>query len=135
MLPDKPEPSVNLIQLPRGVTWVLLTYRIVKMAYHIAVGSYSDQVHFLKFDPEISSLTVLPSITVGYHPSWLTPHHSDPSIIYAGIEQSDGRVVTLKLEQDGRVAILADISSGGDSPCTLLTSQDELLIGNVSSLG
>ncbi len=102
------------------------------MVYHILVGSYSDQIYTLVFDPDVPSLTISSSITVGHHPSWVTPHPSDSSVIFAGVEQSDGWIVALKFNAQGQGTILQDISSGGDSPCTLLALQDSLLIGNVS---
>lgn len=103
------------------------------MVYRILVGSYSDQVYTLVFDPNVPSLTVSSSVTVGHHPSWITANPSSASIVYAGVEQSDGRVVTLEFDAEGRGTVLEDISSGGDSPCTLLVVQDGLLVGNVSS--
>ena len=101
------------------------------MVYRIYVGSYSNEISTLSFDPESRSLTVDSSITVGFHPSWITPHPKDKSLIFTGLEQSDGQIVAVKFDQKGHGTIVGSASSGGRDPCTLLAHGAELLIGNV----
>lgn len=102
------------------------------MSYRILVGSYSDQVYTLSFDPNIPSLSLVSSVTVGHHPSWLTPHPKDLSLVFAGVEQSDGKIVALKFDDSGKGIIVGELPSGGADPCTLLATGDQLLVANVS---
>ena len=101
------------------------------MVFHIYVGSYTNEIYTLAFDPEAPSLTLVSALTVGFHPSWLTAHPSDPSVVFTGIEQTDGQIVTVKFDKNGQGTILGSVSSGGGSPCNLLAIESELLIGNV----
>ncbi|CAL1711668.1 unnamed protein product [Somion occarium] len=103
------------------------------MSYRILVGSYSDQVYTLSFDPNIPSLSLVSSVTVGHHPSWLTPHPKDLSLVFAGVEQSDGKIVALKFDESGKGIIVGELPSGGADPCTLLATGDQLLVANYSS--
>ncbi|KAI0090803.1 putative isomerase YbhE [Irpex rosettiformis] len=103
------------------------------MAYRIYVGSYTNELTALQFDSGTSSLTILSSVTVGYHPSWLTPLPSDRTVIFTGLEQSDGKIVTVKYDEKGQALLLGTVPSGGADPCALLADGDELLIGNYSS--
>ncbi|EMD32989.1 hypothetical protein CERSUDRAFT_118417 [Gelatoporia subvermispora B] len=103
------------------------------MVYHILVGSYSNEIYTLAFDPDISSLTLASSVTVGYHPSWIERHPGDPSVILAGIEQADGEIVAVKFDRDWRGKVAGRKTSGGSDPCTILPLGDELVIGNYSS--
>jgi hypothetical protein len=101
------------------------------MVFHIYVGSYTNEISTLVFDPETPSLALVSSLTVGFHPSWLAPHPTDPSIVFAGLEQTDGQIVAVKFDKHGHGAVLGHVPSGGGSPCTLLATDSELLIGNV----
>lgn len=104
------------------------------MAHHIYVGSYASEVYTLAFNPDVPSLTLLSSVTVGHHPSWVTSYPSDPSIIFTGLEQADGKVVTLKYDGAGKGTVVGCVSSGGADPCTLVVADDQLLVGNVREL-
>ncbi|KAF9234831.1 Lactonase, 7-bladed beta-propeller-domain-containing protein [Melanogaster broomeanus] len=102
------------------------------MAPHkILVGSYSDSIYTL----EIPTLKLLDEVKVGHHPSWIVAHPSDSSLIFTGLEQSDGEIVVVKYGKDGKGHKVeeATCSSGGSDPCTLLVTENELLIGNYSS--
>lgn len=76
------------------------------MACHILVGSYTDEVYTLSFDPASSSLKVDSSVTVGHHPSWITSHPDNRSLIFAGLEQSQGKIIALKYDEEGRGKIV-----------------------------
>lgn len=102
------------------------------MQYTILAGSYSDQVYTLSFDPDTPSLSLTSSVTVGHHPSWITSHPKDHSIVFAGVEQTDGKIVTLKFDKSGNGVVVGEISSDGADPCTLVAVGDELVVGNVS---
>lgn len=101
------------------------------MAYNIAVGSYTNAIVTLAFDPENASLKTTSSLTVGHHPSWLTAHPSHPSFVWTGLEQADGRVLTLRFDENGKAEVVSETSSGGKDPCHLFALKDELITGNV----
>jgi 6-phosphogluconolactonase (cycloisomerase 2 family) len=102
------------------------------MTYRIYVGSYSSEIYALEFNPQAASLTLLSTITVGHHPSWITSHPSDPTFIFTALEQSDGKIIALKYDKKGQGKIVTTVPSGGADPCVLFAKDDELLIGNVS---
>lgn len=101
------------------------------MAFHIYIGSYTNEIYTLAFDPDTLSLTLVSTLTVGFHPSWLTPHPKDPSIVFAGLEQTDGKIVAVKFDDEGHGTLLGSVSSGGGGPCSLVETDSELLVGNV----
>ncbi|KAK1231937.1 hypothetical protein PQX77_004930 [Marasmius sp. AFHP31] len=101
--------------------------------YHILVSSYANSVYTLEFDPNKATVTLKNSLEVGFHPSWITPHPKDPSLIFTGLEQTDGRVIAIKYDADGVGKVVAQASSGGRDPCHLEVKDDELLIANYSS--
>ncbi|TFY63937.1 hypothetical protein EVG20_g6120 [Dentipellis fragilis] len=103
------------------------------MVQHILVASYTDAVYTLAFDSSRSSLELVSSTTVGYHPSWITPHPHEPSVVFTGLEQENGRVVVLKYDANGVGTILGEISSGGKDPASLLATDDTLFVANYSS--
>ncbi|KAI0827778.1 putative isomerase YbhE [Trametes gibbosa] len=103
------------------------------MVYRILVASYANEIYTLAFDPEAPSLKLVSTITVGHHPSWLTPHPKDRSIVFTGLEQSDGKIVALKYDAEGRGAVIGETPSEGADPCAILALETELIIGNYSS--
>lgn len=102
------------------------------MQYTILVGSYSDRVYTLSFHPDTPSLSLISSVTVGHHPSWITRHPKDASLVFAGVEQTDGKIVTLKFDNSGKGVVVGEISSDGADPCSLVIVQDKLIVANVS---
>ena len=105
------------------------------MMYRILTATYSERVETLSFDPETKSLSTTSSLTVGYHPSWVTPHPENPAIWFAGLEQEDGRVVVIEYDKEGKGKVIGEVSSEGAEPCTLAAYKGDLLIGNVSLMG
>ncbi|ESK85786.1 putative isomerase YbhE [Moniliophthora roreri MCA 2997] len=103
------------------------------MTYRILVGSYTHEVFTLEFDSKSSSISTLATSTVGFHPSWVTTHPEDPSLVFACLEQSDGGIVALKYDNTGKGTVVASAPSGGQDPCHLLVKDDELFIANYSS--
>jgi len=102
------------------------------MVYRILTATYTDRVETLLFDSEAGSLSIASSLTVGHHPSWITPHPENPAIWFTGLEQEDGRVVVIEYDDEGKGKIVGEFSSEGAEPCTLAAYKGELLIGNVS---
>ncbi|KII84588.1 hypothetical protein PLICRDRAFT_117788 [Plicaturopsis crispa FD-325 SS-3] len=99
------------------------------MAYRIITGSYTSNISILSFSPANGSLTLQSSVDVGQRPSWIEPHTSDRSVIFAALEQLEGKVIAIKLDGDG-ANVVASISSGGDSPCHLTVTDEEVLVSN-----
>jgi 6-phosphogluconolactonase (cycloisomerase 2 family) len=106
----------------------------------ILVASCTDSIYTLSFDPipltGSPTLKLLARTPVGYHPSWIASHPSDKSLIYTGLKQADGEIVAIKYGRSGTVEegdVVARAKSGGADPCTLLVTEDELIIGNYSS--
>jgi hypothetical protein len=107
----------------------------------ILVASYTDSIYTLSFDPApptgYPALKLIARTIVGHHPSWLASHPSDTSLIFTALEQPDGEIVAIKYGSSEAVTVeggevVARAKSGGRDPCTLLVTEDELIIGNVS---
>ncbi|KAG6901895.1 hypothetical protein C0995_006848 [Termitomyces sp. Mi166 len=103
------------------------------MVHLIFTASYTDEISTLVFDPDNASITVSSTVKVGHHPSWITFYPSDHSLVFTGLEQSDGKAIALKFDEEGKGKIVAEVSSGGADPCTLLATKNTLYIGNYSS--
>ena len=101
------------------------------MTYRILVGSYTSDVTTLEFDPNARTLRVTSALTVGHHPSWLTRHPSDPTLVYTGLEQAEGKIVAFKISPEGVVSVVGEADSGGSDPATLEALDKELVVGNV----
>lgn len=105
------------------------------VCYRILTATYADCVETLLFDSDAGaaeSLSVVSSLTVGHHPSWITPHPENPAIWFTGLEQEDGRVVAIEYDGEGKGKVVGDVSSEGAEPCTLVAYKGDLLIANVS---
>jgi len=103
------------------------------MLNRILTATYTDRVETLLFDSEAKSLSIISSVTVGHHPSWITPHPESPAIWFTALEQEDGRVVTIEYDEEGKGKVLGELSSEGAGPCSLVAYKGDLLIANVSS--
>ncbi|KAI0030865.1 Lactonase, 7-bladed beta-propeller-domain-containing protein [Vararia minispora EC-137] len=103
------------------------------MTHRILVGSYSRSVSTLVFDPAASALSVLASVEVGHHPSWLARHPADPALAYTGLEQADGCMLALRVDAAGRAAVVARAGAGGADPASFAALAGELIVGNYSS--
>ncbi|KAF9561871.1 putative isomerase YbhE [Agrocybe pediades] len=103
------------------------------MAFHILVASYTNDIVTLTFDPTKSSLEKTSSLTVGRHPSWISSHPSHPSVVWTGLEQANGKILALSHEADGKLSLLSEVSSAGNDPCSLLITENEILVANYSS--
>ena len=100
----------------------------------ILTSTYTNDVVTLGFDHEAGTLNVLSSVTVGYHPSWITFYPGDHSLVFAGLEQADGRVIALKYDQEGKGSVVATASSQGAAPCSLIATKTQLYVANVRLL-
>lgn len=102
--------------------------------FQILVSTYTDEIYTLLFDDVKGSLEVVSEVKVGHHPSWITFHPEDRSIVFTGLEQSDGVAVALRFDNQGKGEVIGRTGSGGRDPCSLLVNKDELLIANVSEI-
>ncbi|KAH9054191.1 3-carboxy-cis,cis-mucoante lactonizing enzyme [Lactarius vividus] len=89
------------------------------MCYRILVASYTDSLTSLLFDPKVPTLEVTSKIKVGNRPSWLTAHPDDPTLVFTGLEQSDGIIIALKFNEDGNAtsSLLQLKGMGPDLQC------------------
>ena len=105
------------------------------MGYRFVVASYTDALHILDFDPSKtadSALTLISSTTVGHHPSWVENHPSDNTLLFTGLEQSDGQLLALKYNDiSARLQVLERLSSGGSDPAHILVTDSQVIVGNV----
>jgi 6-phosphogluconolactonase (cycloisomerase 2 family) len=101
------------------------------MVHLILTSTYTDEIVTLGFDHETGTLNVVSSITVGYHPSWITFYPGDHSLVFTGLEQEDGRVLALKYDQQGKGSVVAAVSSEGGDPCSLIATKAQLYVANV----
>lgn len=97
----------------------------------ILTSTYTDDIVTLAFDHQAGTLNVVSSITVGYHPSWITFYPGDHSLVFAVLEQADGRVVVLKYDREGKGSVVAQASSEGAGPCSLIATKTQLYVANV----
>ncbi|KAJ6581418.1 Lactonase, 7-bladed beta-propeller-domain-containing protein [Mycena capillaripes] len=103
------------------------------MVNRILVASYTQSVQSLAFDAEALTLTTHSTVEVGFHPSWLEFHPSDRSLVFAGLEKTEGKIVAVKYDESGNGTVVAETSSGGADPCSLVATENRLFVANYSS--
>ncbi|KAH8110547.1 putative isomerase YbhE [Phellopilus nigrolimitatus] len=92
-----------------------------KMVYRILVGSYTDAVYTLEFDPSKP-------------PDSALRHPTDPTLVFTALEQSDGCLIALRYNsKEGELKVVATVPSRGKYPCTILATENEVLVGNYLS--
>lgn len=101
------------------------------MSFNILVGSYTNDVATLTFDPSARTLLKTSSVEVGFRPSWVTAYPGDKSLVFTCLEQNGGAIVALKYDAQGKGDIVATMASGGDWPCAMQATKDQLFIANV----
>lgn len=108
---------------------------VAAMPRKILVASYTSNITTLSFEAAVSppSLSVVSSLEVGHHPSWITPHETDTSIVFTANEQPNGTVKAIRIDlSSGEGKVVADMHVGGDDPCHLVVSGSDLVTANVS---
>lgn len=98
----------------------------------ILVGSYSDEITTLKFDPDAGTLRVVSTVKSGQSPSWIALHPTDRSLLFATNEVTDGKVQLFKVAEDGSLKFLEERSSGGADPASLAVTESQVIVANVS---
>lgn len=104
--------------------------------FKILVGSYTSELVTLAFDTSVEppTLSVQSTSKSGQSPSWIAVHPSDPSLVFATNETTDGKVQLFKLQQDGTAQLIEERSSGGADPAHLAVSESEVIVGNVRAI-
>lgn len=99
----------------------------------ILVGSYSDEITTLQFDPDAETpLKVVSTVKAGQSPSWIALHPTDRSLLFTTNEVTDGKVQLFKVSGDGELAFLEERASGGADPASLAVLEKQVIVANVS---
>ena len=108
-------------------------FNIVDMANlnYILVGSYSNDITTLVFDSTTKTLQVASTLRVGHHPSWIASHTAHPSLVWTGLEQSQGKILALSHDKQGTCKVVSEASSAGCDPCFIWADKHELIVANV----
>lgn len=99
--------------------------------FPILVASYTDEIVTLEFDSDKATLTPTSKLAAGHHPSWIAGHPTDKTLLVAGLEQSDGKVVALRYDASGKGTVLSVSPTFGQDPCHVLVDKDEVFAANV----
>src|SRR5271154_5568932 len=102
--------------------------------YKIIVGSYTDEILTLAFDPEAGKLEVVSTVKSGQSPSWIALHPTDRSLLFAVNELTEGKLQLFRVLQDGSLRFLEERPSGGADPASLLVFESTVIVANVSDL-
>ena len=102
------------------------------MVHHILVGSYTDTIVTLAFDAEKGTLEQIGATKAGDRPSWLASYPGDDTLICAALEGEDGQVAAFRYDRDkAQGTVIAQKSTGGQAPCALWVTKDEIFASNV----
>ncbi|KAH7309390.1 Lactonase, 7-bladed beta-propeller-domain-containing protein [Rhizoctonia solani] len=101
--------------------------------HHILVASYTPNISTLQFDPVAHKLKPLAQSPAGTNPSWVAAHPTDPSLIVATNEVTDGKVHLFRLSPNGKLKLLESVGTDGEDPAHLAVLEDEIVVGNYSS--
>ncbi|KAG6896165.1 hypothetical protein C0992_009914 [Termitomyces sp. T32_za158] len=105
------------------------------VAFTILAGGYDVFIATYLFNSSISSLSLLSTSPTGQDPSWITPHPTNKSILYAVNEISSGALQSFIINATGALSPAIDtVSSGGDGPAfTTALSTGAVAILNYNS--
>ncbi|KAF7373083.1 Isomerase YbhE [Mycena sanguinolenta] len=85
--------------------------------FTIYTGGYTSFIVSYLFDTQTASLTYLDTIATTPDPSWITPHPTNPTLIYAVNEVAPlGALQVYETTPGGGLTLLDQISSGGNGP-------------------
>jgi len=100
--------------------------------YKILVGSYSDEITTLVFDPDAEKLEIVSTAKSGQSPSWIALHPTDQSLLFATNEVTEGKVQLFKISEDGSLQFIEECVSGGADPASLAITESSVIVANVS---
>jgi 6-phosphogluconolactonase (cycloisomerase 2 family) len=105
------------------------------VAFTILAGTYTQAISAFLFNPANASLSLLSSSPAGNNPSWLDLHPTNKSILYATQEQSNGAVLSFTIGAQGKLTLVANVSSAGQDPASLLAHSNgkEVIVMDYSS--
>ncbi|KAF8160257.1 Lactonase, 7-bladed beta-propeller-domain-containing protein [Mycena galopus ATCC 62051] len=93
--------------------------------FTIYTGGYTTFIVSYLFDTQSASLTYLDTIPTTPNCSWITPHLTNPNLIYAVNEVAPlGALQVYETTPGGGLILLDEVTSGGDGPafCAPLTT-------------
>ncbi|KIO28877.1 hypothetical protein M407DRAFT_242816 [Tulasnella calospora MUT 4182] len=103
------------------------------MVHTIYVGSYTNLITTLSFDPSTGSLQVTGTTEAGPNPSWVATHPTDKSLLFASNEVGEGKIVLFKRSEDGKLQLLQSVWSGGAGTAHFAVGEKEVVAANYSS--
>ncbi|KAF8749050.1 Lactonase, 7-bladed beta-propeller [Rhizoctonia solani] len=87
----------------------------------------------LEFDPLAHKLKPIAQSPAGTNPSWVAAHPTEPGLIAATNEVTDGKVHLFRYLKDGKLKLLESVGTDGEDPAHLAVLEDEIVVGNYSS--
>ncbi|KZP30563.1 putative isomerase YbhE [Athelia psychrophila] len=85
--------------------------------FTVIAGGYTSFVASYLFNSDTNTVSLLGNYTTGPDPSWIIPHPTNTSILYATNEDDSGAVQSFTVTPDGVVSKALDtVPSGGSSP-------------------
>ncbi|KAF8142704.1 Lactonase, 7-bladed beta-propeller-domain-containing protein [Mycena galopus ATCC 62051] len=85
--------------------------------FTIYTGGYTSFIVSYLFDTQTASLTYLNTIDTTPDPSWITPHPTNPELIYAVNEVAPlGALQVYQTTTGGGLTLLDEVTSGGNGP-------------------
>ncbi|KAG8989380.1 hypothetical protein FRB90_002287 [Tulasnella sp. 427] len=102
------------------------------MVHTIYVGSYTNHITTLSFDPSTGSLQVTGTTEAGPNPSWVAAHPTDKSLLFASNEVDEGKIVLFKRSEDGKLELLQSVWSGGAGTAHFAVGETEVVAANLS---
>ncbi|KAJ7336131.1 putative isomerase YbhE [Mycena albidolilacea] len=85
--------------------------------FTIYAGGYTSFIVSYLFDTQTAALTYLNTIKTSTNPSWLTPHPTNPNVIYAVNEVGPiGALQSYATSPGGGLTLIDEASSGGNGP-------------------
>lgn len=100
--------------------------------YKILVGSYTDEITTLDFDPDAGKLEIVSTVKSGQSPSWIELHPDDRSLLFATNEVTEGKLQLFRVSEDGSLQFLEECPSGGADPASLAITESTVIVANVS---
>ncbi|KAG8899093.1 hypothetical protein FRB99_006944 [Tulasnella sp. 403] len=99
----------------------------------IFVGSYTKEISTLEFDPTASppTLKVVGTSQAGSNPSWIAPHPTDKTLLFASNEEDEGKIVMFKIKSDKTLEPLQSVWSGGAGTAHFHVGEKEIVTANV----
>ncbi|KAJ7878759.1 Lactonase, 7-bladed beta-propeller-domain-containing protein [Mycena olivaceomarginata] len=104
------------------------------VSHIIFAGGYDVFIAAYLFNTATSSLTLVDKYPSGANPSWITPHPTNKSILYATNENTGGALQSFDILGSALSSVVDTVPSGGDAPAfAVALSTGEVAIMNYSS--